>query len=101
MGQGGGAETEIMPKLVEGYTEPGCSKLKTGKGFLKPNFGLGLNLELVWRRNLPGTTERPFLWSREVYRYPRLNTLPAMAVYHSSPHILDISCCGHDYFTPL
>ena len=27
------AETERMPKLVVGYTELGCSKLKKGKGF--------------------------------------------------------------------
>ena len=37
------AETEPMPKLVEGYTELGCSKLKKGKGFLKPNFERGPN----------------------------------------------------------
>ena len=34
------AETEIMPRLVESYTEPGCSKWKSGKGFLEPNFGV-------------------------------------------------------------
>jgi len=34
------AETELIPNLVVGYTEPGCSKLKKGKGFLKPNFEL-------------------------------------------------------------
>ena len=38
------AEAEPMPKLVEGYTEVGCSKLQKSKGFLKPNFGLGPNL---------------------------------------------------------
>jgi hypothetical protein len=32
-----------MPEFVVGNTEPGCSKLKKGKGFLKPNFGLGPN----------------------------------------------------------
>ena len=37
------AETELMPKLVVGYAELGCSKLKKGKGFLKPNFELGPN----------------------------------------------------------
>jgi hypothetical protein len=31
-----------MPRLVVGYTELGCSKWKRGKGFLKPNFELGL-----------------------------------------------------------
>ncbi len=31
-------DTETMPKLVVGYTELGCSKLKRGKGFSKPNF---------------------------------------------------------------
>ena len=40
------AETELMPRLVVAYTEPGCSKLKKGKGFLKPNFGLGPNLNI-------------------------------------------------------
>ena len=32
------AETEPMPKLVVGYTELSCSKLKKSSGFLKPNF---------------------------------------------------------------
>jgi len=27
-----------MPEFVVGNTEPGCNKLKKGKGFLKPNF---------------------------------------------------------------
>jgi hypothetical protein len=36
-------DTEPMPKLVVGYTEPGCSKSKKWKGFLKPNFELGPN----------------------------------------------------------
>ena len=40
---GGEAETELMPKRVVGYTEPGGSKLKKGKGFLEPNFGEGPN----------------------------------------------------------
>ena len=35
------AETEIMPRMLVGYTEPGGGKLKKGKGFLKPNFGVG------------------------------------------------------------
>jgi hypothetical protein len=34
-----------MPKLVEGYTELGCGRLKKGKGFLKPNFDLLPNLK--------------------------------------------------------
>ena len=38
MGQGGVAETELMPRLLGGYTELVGSKLKKGKGFLKPNF---------------------------------------------------------------
>jgi hypothetical protein len=33
-------DTEPMPKLVVGYTELVGSKLKKGKGFLKPNLGL-------------------------------------------------------------
>ena len=44
---GGGAGTEIMPKLVVGYTELGGSKLKKGNGFLKPNFGVGPNVASV------------------------------------------------------
>ena len=32
---------ELMPELVVGYTEYSGSKLKKGKGFLKPNFGVG------------------------------------------------------------
>ena len=38
------AETELMPRLVVGYNELGCSKWKKGKGFLKPNFGVGPSL---------------------------------------------------------
>ena len=43
MGWGGVAETELMPRFVVGYTELIASKLKKGKGFLKPNFELGPN----------------------------------------------------------
>ena len=43
MGRGRVAETELMPRLVVGYAEMGGGKLKRGKGFLKPNFGVGLN----------------------------------------------------------
>ena len=32
-------ETELMPRLLVGNTEPGGGKLKKGNGFLKPNFG--------------------------------------------------------------
>ena len=32
-----------MPKLVVGYAELGNGKLKKGKGFLQPNFGVGPN----------------------------------------------------------
>jgi transposase-like protein len=32
-----------MPRLVVGNTELDGSKLKKGKGFLKPNFGVGSN----------------------------------------------------------
>jgi hypothetical protein len=35
---GRATETERMPRLVVGYTELGGSKLKKGKGFLKPKF---------------------------------------------------------------
>ena len=43
MGLGGGVATELMPRLVVGYTEPVGGKLKRGKGLLKPNFGVGPN----------------------------------------------------------
>ena len=36
-----------MPKLVESYTELGCSKLKKGKGFSKPNCERGPNPNLL------------------------------------------------------
>ena len=37
MGWGRVTETELMPRLVVGYTELSCSKWKKGKGFSKPN----------------------------------------------------------------
>ena len=40
MGRGRVIETELMPRLVVDYTELGCGKLKKGKGFLQPNFGV-------------------------------------------------------------
>ena len=43
MERGRVAETELMPKLVEGHTELGGGNLKKRKGFLEPNFGVGLN----------------------------------------------------------
>ena len=36
-------ETELIPRLLVGYTELGGGKLKKGKGFLEPNFGVGSN----------------------------------------------------------
>ena len=41
-----------MPRLVGDNTELGCSKLKTGNGFLKPNFETGPN----WTSGVSGTT---------------------------------------------
>ncbi len=38
MARGRVAETELMPRLDGGNTEQLGSKLKKGKGFLKPNF---------------------------------------------------------------
>jgi hypothetical protein len=38
---GGVVETGLMPRLVGGNTEIVCGKLKSCKGFLKPNFELG------------------------------------------------------------
>jgi hypothetical protein len=35
------AETELMSSLVVGDTETVCRKLKSWKGFLKPNFEMG------------------------------------------------------------
>ena len=52
MGRGRVTETELMPRLVVGYTELGCSKLKKGNGFLKPNFELGPNWASSLKRNL-------------------------------------------------
>jgi len=43
MVQGGGIETELLPKLVVDYTEHSGSMLKKGNGFLEPNFGMGPN----------------------------------------------------------
>ena len=37
-------DTELMPRLVVGNAELGDGKWKKGKGFLKPNFGVGPNL---------------------------------------------------------
>ena len=45
-------ETELMPRLLVDYTEPGGGKLKKGKGFLKPNFGVGPNMVAVVFRPL-------------------------------------------------
>ncbi len=47
MGSGGVTGTELMPKLLVGYTELVGSKLKEGKGFSKPNFGVGPNFLAV------------------------------------------------------
>ena len=41
MGWGRDAEAERMPSRGGGNTELGCGRLKKGKGFLRPNFGLG------------------------------------------------------------
>ena len=38
MEQGGVPATELMPRLLVGYTELGGGKWKKRKGFLKPNF---------------------------------------------------------------
>ena len=43
MGWGRVTETELMPRLLVDYAEPGGGKLKKGNGFLKPNFGVGPN----------------------------------------------------------
>ena len=43
MERGGAVETDLMPRLVGGNTELDGGKLKSWKGFLKPNFGLGPN----------------------------------------------------------
>ena len=55
------AETEIMLKLVVGYTELDSDKLKKGKGLLKPNFGVlpkcagrrVRQVRRIFRSNLP------------------------------------------------
>ena len=38
-----GTESEIMPSFVGGYTKLGGGKLKKGKGFFRPNFGVEPN----------------------------------------------------------
>ena len=43
MERGGATETEGMPSLVVGYIEKVGGKLKSCKGFSKPNFERGLN----------------------------------------------------------
>ena len=45
------AETELMPKLVVGYTELGGSKLKKGNRFSKPNFELGQKPRHTFSKN--------------------------------------------------
>ena len=45
-------ETELMPRLVVGNTELGGGKLKKGNRFLKPNFGVGVEQNLL----MPGST---------------------------------------------
>ena len=64
MGSGGGVESELMPRLVVDYAEPGGGKLKTGNGFLKPNFGEGPKPSLSGRRGV-----RLLLGSR-LYKIP-------------------------------
>jgi len=59
-------ETEFRPRLVGGNTELGCSKLKMGKGFLKPNLerfpslsavgGAKLSEKLQFAMYIPSTT---------------------------------------------
>lgn len=57
MERGGAVETDLMPRLVGGNTELDGGKLKSWKGFLKPNFGLGPNPSFANRSpNLPDTT---------------------------------------------
>ena len=48
------ADTELMPRLVVGYTELGGGKLKKGKRFLKPNFGMGANCDMISTVKLKG-----------------------------------------------
>ena len=43
MGQGGVIGSELMPRLVVGYTKLGGSKLQNWDGFSKPNYDLGPN----------------------------------------------------------
>ena len=43
-----------MQRLVVGYTELGCSKLKKGNSFLKPNFELGPSFGNIRSLGPPG-----------------------------------------------
>ena len=45
-------ETELMPRLVLGYTEQNCGKLKKGEGFLQANFERVPNWASRLNRNL-------------------------------------------------
>ena len=73
-------ETERMPKLVVGNTEPGCSKWKRGNGFLRPNSetppkcaGMSGGFYSLLSRTKVIDTELPILVGRtihlEVYGY--------------------------------
>ena len=46
-GRAGVTETELMPRLLVGYTELGGGKLKKDMGFWEPNFGVRPNLVAV------------------------------------------------------
>ena len=61
MGKGSVAESELMPRLVDGYTEAICSKLKRGNSFLKPNFETlpGPLIEVVSPANFPHAMHKP------------------------------------------
>ena len=57
MGWGRVADTELMPRLVVDNTELFFSKLKNGKGFLKPNFELGPNSHAWIQSPIPGDSK--------------------------------------------
>jgi hypothetical protein len=54
-GRAGEMRLNLCRNLEVGYTELSCSKLKKGKGFLKPNFERGPN---PWARLAPGRQVR-------------------------------------------
>lgn len=72
---------ELMPRLVGGNTELDCGKLKSWKGFLKPNSGTGPKLRTGLRR-----VRRIEWWFLAVM----VDTLDELLISHPQAERLDI-----------